>query len=652
MRASLGRALCAKIDGLRKGGASFDDIFQTRDGQSVRVAARAVGMTIVMQIARDGGAVARLKEAEAALRREREELRALRAGLRSAGVAIWTRGSDDASTWTEQSQSAWSPTLQRRLIEAAVVAGARRIEGEDEEEEESAFEVARLADEGDMVVARRVDDLARVERMTNRLLKTMSDTFAHLSVGLMIFDDRRRLSLFNPRILEIFGEDAGRLAARPRLDDLLDRWRADGRVPERLDYAEWKAAFCDLESIDEAAIAEETWHIADGRSLRALRRRHPSGGLAIVVEDVTESVSLRRSSASERAVRSLTTDMLSEGIAVAGPDGRFRMTNLAFRRLWAKEDGSEFKPHHVRDFLSREDLGADAAAFWGDLLPVVTGGADRQALERQVPLEDYRIIQPRISTMPDGSTLIVFSDVTASEAMAVALKQRNEAFEHAEDMRAALVDQISHQLRTPLNSIFGFAQILSEERFGSLNDEQREYAMLIVASAADLTDVVDEMADLISIAGVSDKPERLNPMALLKDVANAVAARFASRGTTIELGEINVSGEITVERLRFRQLVFNALVDALTRTTFGEAVRVSPSFEDGLLCVRIEHLDRENAFDRGLAFALAQRAALLCDGELSAEINDDQERVITAKIPLEPTEVVNATRFMKVASSG
>ncbi|MEL7464240.1 MAG: PAS-domain containing protein [Pseudomonadota bacterium] len=645
---SLGEELRSRVEELRGGGEPFDATFQVASGRSVWAQARSVGLTTELRLVEDGGALERLRKAERALERERRELEALRRGLRLADVAVWTRAGHEGEAWIEQSESALPPLLQKSLIEASATDGPRRIESNDGLS--GVFEVIRTSDEEDIIAARRIEDLARVERMMNRLLKTMSDTFAHLSVGLMIFDDRRRLSLFNPRILEIFGEDAKRLAARPRLEDMLDRWRAEGFLPERLDYPEWKAALCDLESIDDASIAEETWHIADGRSLRVLRRRHPSSGLAIVVEDVTESVSLRRSSASERAVRSLTTDMLNEGLAVTGPDGRFRMTNRAFRRLWATSDGEDFEPEHIKDFLPRRDLGAEAEGFWKGLLLVVTGGADPEALEQRMPLADRRVIQPRISPMPDGSTLTVFSDITAAEAMSVALRQRNEALEHADDMRAALVDQISHQMRTPLNSIYGFSQILVEERFGPLNDEQREYALAIIAGASDLTDVVDEMADLISIGGVSDEPERLNPMVVIRDVADAVSARFASRGASIDLAEVSVSGDMVVERLRFRQIVFNVFVDALTRTREGDVVEVSPSFEEGRLVLRISHPDAENAFDRGLAFALAQRAALLCDGELQTSSQPNGRRLLMVGVPLEPAEPPTVVHLAQAAA--
>lgn len=648
--AALGETERASFEAVRRYGAPLDRALQTPSGRSIRVKARAVGLTTELSLAETGGAAEQLAAAEREIERQRRDLDTLRAGLRVAGVAVWSRSTVGEAAWLEQSESDLSAEVQQRLIAASMAETPRRIATNDLQE--MAYEVTKAAEPQDMVVARRVDDLARIERMMNRLLKTMSDTFAHLSVGLMIFDDRRRLSLFNPRILEIFGEDAERLVARPRLEDLLDRWRAEGVLPERLDYADWKTSFCDLASIDDTAIAEETWHIADGRSLRILRRRHPSSGMAIVVEDVTESVSLRRSSASERAVRSLTTDMLSEGLAVTGPDGRFRMTNRAFRRLWAAPGGEDFNPQFITDFTRRDDLSDEAAAFWKGLLLIVTGGADSDALEQRMPLADYRIVQPRISPMPDGSTLIVFSDITASEAMSVALKQRNEALEHADDMRAALVDQISHQLRTPLNSIYGFSQILAEERFGPLNDEQREYATAIVASASELTEVVDEMADLISIGGVSDTPERLNPMNLVKDVANAAAARFASRGVSIDLAEISVSGDMIVERLRFRQVVFNAFVDALTRTRDGGVVEAKPRFEEGRFTLRIVHPDAENAFDRGLAFALAQRAALLCDGEMFAANGPDGARILTIAVPLEPAEQARVIHLARAATSG
>ena len=98
----------------------------------------------------------------------------------------------------------------------------------------------------------------------------------------------------------------------------------------------------------------------------------------------------------------------------------------------------------------------------------VTTGDGRRKVREKFTLVSGAIVQGRYSPMPDGSSLLVMSDITASENIATALRERNDALEHADEIRGALVEQISHQMRTPLNAVFGFSQLLGDERFDDL----------------------------------------------------------------------------------------------------------------------------------------------------------------------------------------
>ncbi len=82
---------------------------------------------------------------------------------------------------------------------------------------------------------------------------------------------------------------------------------------------------------------------------------------------------------------------------------------------------------------------------------------------------------------------------------ALALRERNEALEAAEGMRGAVLDQISHQLRTPLNTIFGFGQFIADTRFGELTKVQRGYAEKILESARHLLATVDDATELAAL---------------------------------------------------------------------------------------------------------------------------------------------------------
>ena len=63
--------------------------------------------------------------------------------------------------------------------------------------------------------------------------------------------------------------------------------------------------------------------------------------------------------------------------------------------------------------------------------------------------------------LPDGNALFTMLDVTDSRKVEAALRERNEALEEADRVKTAFVSNMSYELRTPLTSIGGFAEMLA-----------------------------------------------------------------------------------------------------------------------------------------------------------------------------------------------
>lgn len=637
--------LADAITRLAADGSRVDAIIETQAGRFFEAAGEMDGLVARFQLTDCTRFERRAAAAERKLARMGSEAARLRDVLRAVGVAAWWRGEAGSAAWLELSQSGLSRDVQAALIDGAASASPRRVQAPTPDaapNDEAAapgrqYLVSRLDGDAPVVVARNISEVTELEQLMNRLVLTMSETFAHLSVGLMIFDDRNRLTLFNPAVLTLFDEDRQWLATRPSLGQILERWRRDGKLPERLDHAAWKRRFEQPPDTDDPAGLEERWHLGDGRSLRVLRRSHPSSGIALVIEDITEAISLRRSSVSERAVRSATTDLLNDGLVVIGPEGRIRMMNRAFRNMWGIDDAAG-------EIATASELEAhcaprtNAPEFWSRIRLVATAAADRDRVDRRLSLADSRVMQPRLSPMPDGSTLIVFTDVTASEAIADALRIRNEALEHADEMRSALVDQISHRMRTPLNSIYGFGQILADKRFGPLNEDQTEQAEAIVSSAGELVEVVNEMSDLIAMGGDvgGEDAEAFAPSEVLGDVLRLVRRRF--REARLRVSDRSAaSGEVFLgQRSRVRQVMFNLLTDALSQSGGRGEVRVELELSGGEIDLFVRHVADRPATDRGLALSLAHRSIALCGGKLSIAAGDGR-RDLRAVIPDEAT---------------
>ena len=100
---------------------------------------------------------------------------------------------------------------------------------------------------------------------------------------------------------------------------------------------------------------------------------------------------------------------------------------------------------------------------------------EREDFTGQMIRADGVVIDFALMPLSDGATLLTFADVTDAKRAEQALVERNEALVAADRLKTNFIGHISRELRTPLTSIIGFAEMLASPMFGDLNDKQREY---------------------------------------------------------------------------------------------------------------------------------------------------------------------------------
>src|SRR3546814_16142473 len=86
-------------------------------------------------------------------------------------------------------------------------------------------------------------------------------------------------------------------------------------------------------------------------------------------------------------------------------------------------------------------------------------------------------------------------DVTDSRKIETALRERNEALEDADRLKTAFVSNMSYELRTPLTSIAGFAEMLAGGYAGELGGTADEYVNAIMEAVARLSVLIDDVLD-------------------------------------------------------------------------------------------------------------------------------------------------------------
>ena len=183
------------------------------------------------------------------------------------------------------------------------------------------------------------------------------------------------------------------------------------------------------------------------------------------------------------------------------------------------------------------------------------------------------------------------------------LAKQNEELARASRMKSEFLARMSHEFRTPLNSIIGFSDLLAEEGEGPLGKAYADYVRHVIEGAHHLLALVTDILDLSRIeAGRIDL--RHEEFA----AADAISEVLSVTGPLAEAKDIELRGDVphTVlaygDRTRFKQILYNLLSNAVKFTPVASVVQVTaePNYGEIRFCVT----------DTGIGIPYDQRIAI------------------------------------------
>ncbi len=438
----------------------------------------------------------------------------------------------------------------------------------------------------------------------NRHVKAHDETLNHVADAVAIFGADRKLTFYNKAFRDMWELEEAFLLERPSHGQLLDRLRERRKLPARTNYAEWRAEEIAY-YLDIDGVKEDKWSLPNGRTLSVTRQRHPMGGLLLLFKDITEKLKLETEYNALIKTQRSTLNSLQQAVAVFSGDGRLQLYNRAFEQVWSIPEGLLRDNPDYDDVVNACIPQFHEPAVWAAIKVHITdpSAAARQSTTGEMRRVDGSLLTYVTQPLPDGNTLIAFADVTATRRVESALRERAEAFEAADRLKTEFVRNVSYQLRSPLTTIFGYAELLQSQRNGKLSERQQDHVQSILSASDHLNKLIENILDLALIeAGQMDLD--LSDVVLedlISESIEMVVSKAADTEVTVRAETVGKLGTIRADARRIKQVLFNLISNSLRFTGPGGEIVVSAQRMGEMVMLSVR--------DNGTGLATEKRAS-------------------------------------------
>ena len=221
----------------------------------------------------------------------------------------------------------------------------------------------------------------------------------------------------------------------------------------------------------------------------------------------------------------------------------------------------------------------------GQLL-VVTSGETRQGL-KCLPMDAVTPRSLRYLVEKDIETIELKSRVTQAETDRSA----------AQHLGMELISSVAHDLRAPLNSIIGFAELLGEHHTGNLDHKQIRYVGNIAASGRELLQLIEDIVDLarINTGKLTVESETVEICTLISESIRLLREKIQKSNVAVTWTAPPSSGfEALLDRQRFQQAMYLLLSLCLGDIGIGERLTLSVARQNENICVKIRNESSSN----------------------------------------------------------
>jgi signal transduction histidine kinase len=375
--------------------------------------------------------------------------------------------------------------------------------------------------------------------------------------------------------------------------------------------------------------------LADGRILEIKARRDGHGGAILLWNDVTRE--RHQFARLEEAIR-----LSADAFCFYDARDNFITGNELYAQLAGKPlvalRGQPFKTI-IREIVQSGRLAIDGTPE--EWLARRLRGHRQKSSADTLLAADGRAFLVRDCATPDGGRAVVFTDITEKTRAEDALARTQSALEHtrdeaarqtgylsdltkrldlasaqADNAKTVLLRTMSHELKTPLNAILGFSDLMTTLADNLGPDQIREYAGLIHQGGSNLFKMLNQIMDLTKISAGRYDLQKLPVdaggmlwLARENFIARAAAKDIAINADACPIGLMAAADESVLTGM------LNALIDnAVTFTQKGGTIELSAKTEGASVRLTIS--------DNGPGVAAADLSRILQPFEHAGRVAD------------------------------
>ncbi len=593
---------------LRREGAPFSLTISTPAGVFIEVDGRTAGARAVVWIidtsvrgVEESGAKGRIEGARQVIARDPAAFLEM---LDTAPFLAWRVSMTGKLEWAngeylnalEAKSLDQAITRNLQLDQAAVEQAKRAIDGGEPIDETrpavvgGARRTLRIAVSpvagGAAGVAMDVTEAIAARDALAKQSRAHDETLNHLAEGVAVFGPDKRLVFYNRAFAEMWGIETSVLVERPTHSAWLDHLKNKRKLPAAANYAEWRAGELALYQ-EVGALPEALWALPDGRTLRIARQHHPGGGLLLIFDDITDELKLRSQYHALLQTQKAALDKLHEAVAVFGLDGRLKLSNAAFAVMWGLAAPALEGDVSLDDVVEMCRPLFHDQNVWAQVRGRITDPSPEARMEfrGEMRRSDETVLKFLTRPLPDGATLVAFQDVTAARRVEAALRDRAEAFEAADALKTQFVENVSRQLRDPLQAIQGYSEMLAQRFYGPLNDRQVEHVEAIVEAANNLGGLVNNILDvaMVEAGNVQIDLAPMDVRAAIEESVQMAASKARHLEVPVTIACAPDVGAVMADGARVKQVLVHLLSNALKHTRRGDSITVGAERLEGVL---------------------------------------------------------------------